>query len=320
MTFCAVAITVVLGLTMAIVWGGPTQPASMSSINDPFKNVDYSDLPDPSHFKARDATQLAFRTYRASGNPGKGSVVLVHGSSASSQSMHVMAKALASAGFTTYALDMRGHGDSGTKGSIAYVGQLEDDVEDFMQAASIRQPATLAGFSAGGGFALRFAGSQRQKLFASYLLLSPFISQDAPSYRPHSGGWVSVGLPRYLAIAFLNACGLSAFNHLPVSQFALNPEAKKFLTSTYSFNLAQNFRPQRDYEANIRAMHQPFSVLAGSDDEAFIAWQFDPIFNTLGHPNSVTLLAGIDHISLTLVPSALASVVQAVQVLQAAGV
>ncbi len=64
--------------------------------------------------------------------------------------------------------------------------------------AAIAQPATLAGFSSGGGFALRFAGSDRQKLFSNYLLLSPFISQNAPTYRPNSGGWVSVGLPRFV--------------------------------------------------------------------------------------------------------------------------
>ena len=31
----------------------------------------------------------------------------------------------------------------------------------------------------------------RQKLFSNYLLLSPFIGQTAPTYRPNSGGWVS---------------------------------------------------------------------------------------------------------------------------------
>ena len=73
----------------------------MQSINDPFEGVDFSDLPKTSNFLARDGTQLAFRYYPATEVAAKGSVVLVHGSSASSSSMHVMAKGFAAAGYDT---------------------------------------------------------------------------------------------------------------------------------------------------------------------------------------------------------------------------
>src|SRR5207253_5450712 len=132
-------------------------------------------------------TKLAFRAYPAAGGAVKGSVVLLHGSSASSSSMHLMAKGFAAAGYAAYALDIRGHGKSGTKGHIAYIGQLEDDLEDFVHSTKLAQPSTLAGFSSGGGFVLRFAGSPRQELFSNYLLLSPWISQDAATLRPGSG-------------------------------------------------------------------------------------------------------------------------------------
>ena len=68
-----------------------------------------------------------------------------------------------------------------------------------------------AGFSSGGGFAVRFAGSNQQQLFQSYLMLAPFLSQDAPTMRPDAGGWASVGLPRIIAIAILmdSVSGLS---------------------------------------------------------------------------------------------------------------
>jgi non-heme chloroperoxidase len=92
---------------LAIAFGGPGEPPPMASINNPFKNVDFSDLPEPNHFTARDGRRLAFRAYPAAGGAVKGSVVLVHGSSASSSSMHVMAKAFAAAGFAPYALDIR---------------------------------------------------------------------------------------------------------------------------------------------------------------------------------------------------------------------
>ena len=105
----------------ALLLGGPSEPPPMPSINNPFRSIDYSDLPAASHSVARDGVKLTFRAYPAPGNSAKGSVVLVHGSSASGISMHVMAKEFAAAGYTAYALDIRGHGGSGTRGHIAYI-------------------------------------------------------------------------------------------------------------------------------------------------------------------------------------------------------
>ena len=309
----AIALLLVAVLGLAVAFGGPAEPAPMASINRPFKNVDFSDLPSASEFVARDGSKLAFRFYPATGAGSKGSVVLVHGSSASGRSMHLLAKAMAVAGHATYALDIRGHGDSATKGDIAYIGQLEDDLEDFIQSTKPAQPATLVGFSSGGGFALRFAGSTRQRLFANYLLLSPFISQNAPTYRPNSGGWVRVGLPRYVAIALMNGVGVPAFNRLPVTRFALDETARALLTPSYSFALAQNFRPERDYRANIRAVVQPISVLAGQDDEVFYADRFDAVFKAEGKHVPVTLIPGIGHIPLTLDAAAVQAAAAAVR-------
>jgi alpha-beta hydrolase superfamily lysophospholipase len=295
-----------------ILFGGPGEPAPMKSINDPFKGVDFADLPSLSRYKARDGSSLAFRYYAPGSGTPRGSVVLVHGSSASSQSMHSMAKAFAAAGYAAYALDVRGHGDSGARGDIAYVGQLDDDLEDFMRAVAPASPATLVGFSSGGGFALRIAGGSRQDLFASYLLLSPFISQEAPTYRAGGGGWVNVGLPRYIAIAVLDRFGIRAFGHLPVVRYALNDEAKKSLTPSYSFNLAQNFRPRADYDATIRAISRPVRVIAGRDDELFHTDRFQAVFKAAGKDVPVELLPDVNHIGLSIKPEALQAAVNAV--------
>jgi non-heme chloroperoxidase len=306
-------------LAGALAFGGPKPLPPMASINNPFKTVDFSDLPPLSRYTASDGAPLAYRRYNPSGGVGKGSVVLVHGSSASSNSMHPLAKAYANAGYVAYALDIRGHGESGQKGQIAYVGQLEDDIAAFMKAASPPQPSTLVGFSSGGGFVLRVAGSSRQDLFQSYLLLSPFLSQDAPTFRPNSGGWVSVGVPRYVGVALLNLAGIRAFNDLPVTSFALDEKAKSLLTPQYSYALASNFRPNRDYAADIKAVRHPCAVVAGAADELFFTDRFEPLFRSLGKKWPVTLLPGIEHIPLTLAPAALAQAVQDVGRLQGAG-
>src|ERR1700730_18307837 len=156
---------VVAIFALAIIFGGPGTPHPMGSITDPFNSVDFSDLPQLSKFPARDGTMLAYRSYAlATSAPSHGSGGLIHGSSATSSSMHPMAKAFSAAGFTTYALDVRGHGGSGDKGQIGYIGQLEDDLADFMRAVSPPAPVTLAGFSSGGGFALRFAGGSQSSM------------------------------------------------------------------------------------------------------------------------------------------------------------
>src|SRR5437667_4460130 len=103
-TLLIVVAVLVAALGLAIALGGPGKaPPPMSSINDPFKNVDFSDLPEATYVTARDGTKLAFRAYPAAGGAVKGSVVLLHGSSASSSSMHLMAKGFAAAGYSLHA-------------------------------------------------------------------------------------------------------------------------------------------------------------------------------------------------------------------------
>jgi alpha-beta hydrolase superfamily lysophospholipase len=302
-------------LALALGFGGPRQPPPMASISDPFQRVDFSDLPPLSRWTARDGASLAYLAYAARGGVAKGSVVLVHGSSASSSSLHVLAKAMAAAGYSAYALDIRGHGASGTRGSIGYIGQLEDDMEDFVAAVQPARPATLAGFSSGGGFVLRFAGSARQHLFTDYLLLSPFINRKAPTFRPDAGGWIRVGVPRIIALNLLNTLGVRHFNDLPVVRFALSPAAMTSLTPAYSYALAQNFQPEQDYRANIRALGQPVRLLAGQADEVFHSDRFAEVFQAAGKAVPVTLLPGIGHIGLTLEPAAVQAAAAQVKIM-----
>jgi alpha-beta hydrolase superfamily lysophospholipase len=206
---------------------------------------------------------------------------------------------------------MRGHGGSGARGRIDHVGQLDEDLEDFVRTLEPVRPRTLAGFSAGGGFALRIAGSERQALFDRYLLLAPFLGQDAPTYRPDSGGWVSVGVPRIVGLSVLNALGIHALDGLAVMRFALSEQAQAMLTPAYSHALALNFRPPPDWQATIRAVRQPMQVLVGAQDEACDARRFADAFAAAGRPVPVTVLPGLGHAALTLQPQALQAVAAA---------
>lgn len=313
---CIIAVSLVT-ILLALALGGPSQPPPVNSINEAFRAVDFSDMPAISTYQGDDGAALAYRHYAPS-TAVLGSVTLVHGSSASSDSMHPLAKALAAAGYAVYSLDVRGHGQSGARGRIAYVGQLESDLAAFVRSVHPPAPSTLAGFSSGGGFVLRFAGSPQQSLFDSYLLLSPFISQDAPNQRAGSGGWASVGVPRIIALALLNAVGVSALNGLTVTRFALNEEARSRLTPQYDFNLSMNFRPLRDYRENIRKAGRPCAILAGASDEVFATDKLEEIFRGAGKPWPVLLLPCLGHVQITLEPAAHQDIVKLVQSLQTA--
>ncbi|MDO5693543.1 MAG: alpha/beta hydrolase [Pseudomonadota bacterium] len=310
----ALAGLLITALLLALWLGGPRPVAPLDSINAPFAQLDYSAMPPVQRYTARDGTALAYRHYpAATGQPQGTRVVLVHGSSASSRSMHPLAQALAAAGFSVDALDVRGHGDSGTRGHIAYIGQLEDDLEDFMRATPVAGGSILLGLSAGGGFALRFAADPRAGLFQRYVLLAPFIGQDAPTGRPGLDGWVSVGVPRIVALVALNRLGISALNHLPVTRFGLDEQAQKFLTPAYDFNLATNYRPSMDFMANLRAVRQPMRVVVGGEDELFRPDQFAPLLAAGGVAAPVTVVPGVNHIGISLAAPALRAVVQACQ-------
>jgi pimeloyl-ACP methyl ester carboxylesterase len=297
----------------AMIFGGPAPIKPLASINEPFAKVDFSAVPPAGRFTARDGAQLAWLHYPAN-NPNASArrVVLVHGSSARGQSMHPMAQALAAAGYDVAALDIRGHGDSGPRGHIAYIGQLEDDLEDFMKAQAWPGPTTLLGFSSGGGFVLRVASGDRASLFDRYLLLSPFLHQSAPTGRPGNDGWVSIGLPRIVALTLLNTLGITRWNHLPTLRFGLNEVGRQLLTGQYDFNLATNFRPRSDYKKDIQNIQRPLRIVAGTDDELFDASRFGSTFAEAGHAVPVTLVPGVNHMGLTLDPRALAEVVKAV--------
>lgn len=305
---------VVVGCTAALVWGGPKDIAPLASVNEPFQSVDFSDVPSAQHYTARDGTLLAWYAYRPKSNlidTSTRRVVVIHGSSSRARSTHVLAQALVAAGYSVAALDMRGHGESGTRGQAAYIGQLEDDVEDFVRQVPHAGPQTLMGFSAGGGFALRFAGSARQALFDRYVLLSPFIHQDAPTARPDTGGWATIGMARLVALTLLNRIGITWWNHLPVLQFALDEASRAGLTPTYSYTVAMNFRPHDDYQTDIRNARGTVCIVVGKDDELFYADRYAELFAQAGKPVPVTLVPGVNHMGLTLDAVAVQAVAQA---------
>jgi alpha-beta hydrolase superfamily lysophospholipase len=280
------------------------------SIRDAMLKRDRTDLPKSKSFPARDQTALAYRVYPAAAGPARGAAVLIHGSAGSGADMYEIAKALTIAGLDAYAPDLRGNGASGTRGDIAYIGQLEDDLADLLDELDRRGAATrrvLIGHSSGGGFALRVAALPLSSRFVGTILLSPYLGHDAPTASPSERGWANVGMPRLVRLAILNQLGVRALNGLPVVAFAVDPTAVPDATRAYSFRLRINFAPHRDWRRDISSARGPLLVLVGARDELFQADLFAELFAAApkGH---VELLANIDHMGITGDPAALSAI------------
>ena len=228
---CAFTALVCVIIALALWLGGPGAAPPMPSIKDPFKSVDFSDMPDLKNYLGADGAKLFYREYAPQGDHKKGSAVLVHGSSGSSESLHPMAT---------------------------------------------------------------------------------FLGHTAPNYRPDSGGWVSVGVPRIVALNALNAVGIRYWNDLPVVRFALTEEAKSFLTPEYDFNLNTNFAANPDYRQDLMNAKGKVAILAGDADELLKSQELQGIVQRAGKDWPVQLLPGIGHIPLTLDKAALKSVVELV--------
>jgi alpha-beta hydrolase superfamily lysophospholipase len=232
----------------------------------------------------------------------------VHGSSGSSLDVHALAKGIAAKGVETWAPDIRGHGGSGTRGDIGYLGQLEDDLSDFVgeiRKANQTAPLTLIGHSSGGGFALRVAGSPIQNLFVRTVLLAPYLGYDAPSSRKNAGGWASPDIPRFVGLSVLRRLGLVCCESLPTIAFAVAPNTASILASTYSYRLMRNFGSSTGYRDDLAAAGKPIAVLAGAVDELMFP---DKFTDAVGSRASVRLIEGVNHMGIVSDPAAVSAI------------
>lgn len=281
------------------------QPPELASISETARAADRAGLPNLDRIQARDGTFLARRHYPAAGPQ---LAIVIHGSSGSSVAVHALARALAARGVETYAIDIRGHGGSGQRGDIGYVGQLENDLADLVgdiRKTNAAAPITLIGHSSGGGFALRVAGSPIQHLFARTVLLAPYLGWNAPTSRPDAGGWAKADIPRILALVALRGIGITCCDSLPVLAFAVAPKSEKILTPIYTDRLMRNFAVSRDFRADLAAATGPITLVAGTDDELMFPEKYS---DAVGNRAIVKLIDGVNHMGIVSDPRAVSAI------------
>ena len=217
----------------------------------------------------------------------------------------------AARGVETYAPDIRGHGGSGTRGDIAYIGQLENDLADLVavvRKTSPNQPLTLLGHSAGGGFALRVASSPIRNLFARTVLLAPYLGYDAPTNRPDSGGWASADIPRFLALTVLapdrhrllrvvadaGLCGAAKLRTDARFDLFVPPDAQ--------------FRDRAITSEDFAAVTRPVTLFAGAADELMLPDKYADAVHAIAPSVDVKLIDGVSHVGIVSDPKAVSAI------------
>lgn len=300
-------------LAALIAFGTAPPPPPLPAMAD-ITGGTYADLPAVERFSARDGMHLAYRAYRVEAPSTV--AVLVHGSAGDSRAMHALGRALRAAGVAAYAIDVRGHGESGRRGDIDYVGQIDDDLADFTTVVDAAHPGArkvLVGHSSGGGFALRVAGGPQGDIYDAYVLLAPMLHQNAPTTRPNAGGWAAPDVPRIFGLSVLESLGLPWFQQLSVIAFAVPAKAAAGLTPRYSYRLQKNFRPREDYQADVRGVRRPLRVWIGADDELFVADRYASLFGSLRPDIEVGVLPRVSHVGIVARAEALSAVIEDVR-------
>ena len=300
-----VAALIVL-LVSAIAFGGPATPTPLDQIGERFETVDWSDLPTPQTYEARDGEALAFRSYP--GNPAH-VVLALHGSGGSGKALHPLAAALNEAGATVIVPDIRGHGASGRRGDVDYSGQVSDDLDDLRALLTAEYPGarlTLLGFSMGGGLALREAARAPADRL---VMLSPYLAHDAPPmeaanpFAPEHP-WAVPGVPRLIGLSILSGFGIDSFDHLKVVNLATRPEDEEAVAASYTHRMLTSVNPV-DWQADLAELSKPPVIFVGAADEL----HFAPAYKDAAPGAEIRIIPDVDHMGLTLDAPAIAAVV-----------
>jgi len=294
------AVLVFLAVLAALLVFGTVEvgpPREGLGVDTGLENLDYSDLPEVQVCPARDGQQIPYRLYPAEAEK---TVILIHGSSSRGRSLHGLAEHLAEAEIARcVTLDMRGHG-WGRPGDLDDIDQLEHDLADLIEhlaRQNLAKRLIVLGFSSGGGFALRFAGSRYGEEASAYVFLAPFIGADSPTLRPDNG-WAYPQPGRILALRILNALRITGFNRLVALRFAIAEEDRSVTTPNYSYRMMLGFAPKPDYRANLKRIARPGVLIIGSEDQDFRAEAYPD--DVIAHARDLRfrLLDGLAHMDL----------------------
>lgn len=255
-------------------------------------------VPDLQSYITRDGSELFYRFYPSSA-PTQTVIILLHGISEDSKYLYAFSKQVSASGLAhVYTPDLRGYGPKAVRlGDIHYIGQLEDDLADLVKHIKAELPhvkrIVMAGHSAGGGTAIRFACSRYADSIDSYLLLAPHLGAGNPTERP-ADEHRQLHLGRVILLSILHACGIKRWHGLPALEVTKRPEElHDGIVTTLSYRLLFSRSPLR-YKRALAELTKPTLVLVGEEDEVFYAERYANVLSS--YPNTqLHIVPGCNH-------------------------
>ncbi|MCA0425709.1 MAG: alpha/beta fold hydrolase [Proteobacteria bacterium] len=229
--------------------------------------------------------------------------------------MHPLARHLADQGMSVFVPDIRGHGETGQRGTLNHDGQLMDDLDMLVSIIRTRHgetPVTLLGFSAGGGLAMRYGASPSGHYIDRYVFVAPALGPGAPTTKSSGDLWATPHVPRMIALSWLNRIGIDWFNGMEAIRFAVPPGSEKLLAPSYSYRLFTNLLPT-DYAADLRLNVRPMAAVLAEKDELFDTATLRRALMDARSEISVSIVPDVNHIGLILQPAGLAAITRVLQ-------
>jgi len=221
-------------------------------------------------------------------------VILVHGAANSSGVWAVWQRELARRGWTSFAVDLRGHGRSGDI-DLATV-RMEDYAEDVRAvAAQLRQPPILMGWSMGGLVAMMVAASG---LGTACVGLAPSVPTRE----------IDSSLPLRAGVFSSEEYGITSLD--PANQPTM-PDLDQEERTIALASLASESRLARDERKRgivIQTLPRPLLIVTGALDEQWPRQRYDELWLPVDHLR----VEGASHWGLVLNRRALTGAIPAI--------
>jgi 3-oxoadipate enol-lactonase len=230
---------------------------------------------------------------------GQGSPVLcIHGLAASLYDWKDMLPALGEAGYTGYALDLLGHGESYKPAALAEysLDNVYRHFTDWVDSLGLTEPAVLVGHSLGGWIALEYARLCPDKVRA-LVLVDPFYSLDQlPGLlklhyrRPLFNPQIIEHAPTWIFRIAIDITSLSIRNG-----YVLDAETRSQTAEDYKraapgiFNIPQ---AMRDFTPDLPHIPHPALVIWGSRDQTLAPDSFPRLVEALPNARGQSIPAG----------------------------
>lgn len=218
-------------------------------------------------------------------------VVLIHGMAASLRQWDFLMPKLAAQGFSAYALDLLGHGDSPKPRNLGdyHADVLYEQLACWIDQLQLETPALLVGHSLGGYLSLTYALQHPENVHA-LVLTDPLYSprQLSPIFRflhkrPRTGIQFLDSLPAWtFDLAFQWAEKIQNPLPIPIRRQVLKDYRR---TNPMILNIP---RTVRDLTSQLEQVSHPTLVMWGSQDMTLAPASFPKIVNALPEAESFT--------------------------------